>query len=351
MAVFVRVEGDPFEGALEQASDRTTLSRGKVSHYAHVRRPVRGIQLKAPSFATLQVFTETLDYVGLYDAGGENDSEGGSWATQPATSNFLLQSVQRTQQEKFQLVETFGADYGFFYGQKPVFYSFSGVLMNTADFNWSSEWWANYDEVLRGTKLVERRARVYLTFDTIVLEGYVIQSSSQWDSNNPYHTPFSFSMWVTRWSDTSAVGHTDFPLVFGFSTDGAEEAAVTLEESLRTKIRNNLDEYLFRTGQESVATADPAALSMEATDDLEAATKLATFLDGIGSNIEDFPQDFVSDVANGVPSISMSSGSFFQTLDEINAGQTVISLPDTTVVEIAEDTEDAVTDLLDVLGV
>ena len=59
MAVFVMVEGDPFEGALKQATDRTTFARGKVSHYAHVRRPVRGIQLTAPSFATLPVFRPT----------------------------------------------------------------------------------------------------------------------------------------------------------------------------------------------------------------------------------------------------------------------------------------------------
>ena len=316
MAVFVLVEGDPFEGALEQSAERAVVSPGATSEYSHVRRPVRGIQLKAPTYATLQVFTETLTPVGLYDAGGANDDEGGNWASQVAVSNFLLQSAKRTQEEKFQVVETFGSDYGFFYGQKPVVYNFSGVLMNTADFNWSSEWWANYDEVLRGTKLVEKRARIYMTFDTVVLEGYIIQSSSQWSASEPYHTPFGFAMWVTRWSDTSAVGSTDFPLSSGTSVEEVEGASITLEQSLRSKIRDNLDEYMSEPvlgGGKFGTSNDPVAVSKEAQDDLEATSATSTFLSKIGVGMEAYPPEFIAAITEGESALSMSSGSSFFT--------------------------------------
>ena len=353
MAVFVLVEGDPFEGALEQSAERAVVAPGATSEYSHVRRPVRGIQLKAPTYATLQVFTETLTPVGLYDGGGVNDDEGGNWASQPAISNFLIQDVQRTQEEKFQVVETFGADYGFFFGQKPIIYQFSGALMNTADFNWASEWWANYDEILRGTKLVEKRARVYMTFDTVVLEGYLIQSSSQWSASEPYHTPFGFAMWVTRWSDTSAVGSTDFPLSSGTSVEEIEGASITLEQSLRSKIRDNLDEYMSEPllgGGKFGTTSDPVAVDKEAQDDIEATTATSEFLDDIGVDMESYPPEFVNAITAGDSAISVSgSSSFFQTRDEIDAGQTPIALPDTTVIEAPEAGTEGAVDLLDLL--
>jgi len=226
--VAVFLEPDPFGGNVDTvASDdldpSANFRSGGRMDYSHVRRPLRGIQIKNNTYATLQVWTADNRRVGLYDSGGlaglagteDSDVDQGlknGWRMQSMAANFLIHRITRRQSEKLHLIETFGdQDFGFFYGQKPIQMDFQGTLMNTEDFNWRSEWWANYQEVLRGTKLVERGARIYLTYDTYTLEGYLLSSSTTEMADTPYHAVFQFSMWVTRWEDSSSIGNGRFP--------------------------------------------------------------------------------------------------------------------------------------------
>jgi hypothetical protein len=226
--VAIFLEPDPFGGNVDTvASDdldpSSNFRSGGRMDYSHVRRPLRGIQIKNNTYATIQVWTADNRRVGLYDSGGmaglagTEDSEvdqglKSGWRMQSMAANFLVQRITRRQSEKLHLIETFGdQDFGFFYGQKPIQMDFQGTLMNTEDFNWRSEWWANYQEVLRGTKLVERGARIYLTYDTYTLEGYLLNSSTTEMADTPYHAMFQFSMWVTRWEDSSSIGNGRFP--------------------------------------------------------------------------------------------------------------------------------------------
>jgi len=251
MAAFILVEEDPFAMEADAAQTWDTDPGGAWSalrDYSHVRRPLRGMQIKDDTYATIQVFTSDLKNLGLYDSGGNRDSSSGSWSSQPLISNFIIQSVQRVQEEKFHLVETFGEDYGFFFGQKPRMMRFSGVLANSEDFNWRSEWWHNYEQNLRGTKLVERGARVYLTYDSIALEGYLIRSSTTEDSRRPREVPFTFTMWVTRHSDVSNVGSTQYPITGGgidvYKFDTALESSLMRMRNMNTaafKARSVID--------------------------------------------------------------------------------------------------------------
>ena len=236
--VAVFLEPDPFVGGIDVVTSDDldpsgTYASGGRLDYSHVRRPLRGIQIKDNTYATLQVWTANNRRVGLYDSGGHNDVDGSSdasglregWRTQSVAANFLIQRITRRQEEKLHLIETFGDDdYGFFYGQKPIQIDFQGTLMNTEDFNWRSEWWANYQEVLRGTKLTERGARIYLTYDTYTLEGYLLRASTTEMADAPYHALFQFTMWVTRWDDSSAVGSTASPVPLGGKMLGTLDA-------------------------------------------------------------------------------------------------------------------------------
>jgi hypothetical protein len=158
----------------------------------YVRRPTRGIRLKKETYATIRVD----------GAGGPqeilNSSIGSSQSTSHNfTSNFILQSVQETRSEKFQSLATFGATYGFFYGEQPRMMMFQALLLNTADFQWEVEWWANYEAALRGTRLADRGARVYLSFDDCLVEGYLTTASTS-KSGESYIVSLSFGMWVTN---------------------------------------------------------------------------------------------------------------------------------------------------------
>lgn len=114
-------------------------------------------------------------------------------------SNFLLQSVQESRAERMQILQTFGEHFMLFYGEQPQVLNVNGILLNSYDFEWTAEWLANYDKYLRGTKCVENEARVYLAFDDVIAEGYLISTSVSHDSMNPWMTPFSFQMILTNY--------------------------------------------------------------------------------------------------------------------------------------------------------
>lgn len=218
MATFISVTTDAFEAPQERPS------------YQHVRRPVRGIQLKEETFAVIRVLTARNEEVSLIDSGSPTADEA-EIGRSALLSNFLLQDVQEQRAEKQQIVETFGEDYIFFFGERPRFLRFAGVLMNTADFNWKSEWWENYENNLRGSKLVELNARLYVYFDDVVVEGYILDSSTTWSAGTPYSVPFQFTLFVTNYAHLSRVGHIRFqpesqPI---FASPEAELAAIEKE--------------------------------------------------------------------------------------------------------------------------
>lgn len=130
------------------------------------------------------------------------------------TDQFILQSATEPDDEKVQIVETFGEPVAFFYGRRPRMYTYSGTLLNGGDFfaqnldrptilpnEYSTMWRDNfklgYDLFLRGTRAVRFRARAYLTYDRVIREGYILRSSISQDIR-PNMVSFMFSMFVTR---------------------------------------------------------------------------------------------------------------------------------------------------------
>jgi hypothetical protein len=126
-------------------------------------------------------------------------------------SNFLLQQIVEDRQEKFQIMETFGVPFIFFFGQRPRVYQMSGILLNSLDFQWRAEFWANYDSTIRGTKLVERHARAVLSWDDIMVEGYILQARAVENTAQPYHVNLDFQFFVTNYQNLASIGDTQFP--------------------------------------------------------------------------------------------------------------------------------------------
>ena len=211
MATFVQIEPDAFGQSFNgfaadnmQARDENgELVDNDFSNriYHHVRRPVRGIQVKEDRYATLQVRNSAGDIFDLFDEAADPNSGKG-----PRNSNFLVQSVNEQRVEKNQIVLTFGAPYIFFFGEQPRIINVTGVLLNTDDFNWRAEWWANYDQYLRGTQCVRNRTRVYLSWDDIVTEGYIMQANASEAADNKNLVQFQFQMFLTNYMNVSKIG-------------------------------------------------------------------------------------------------------------------------------------------------
>lgn len=209
MATFIELRTDAFAGNV------ITLNVNSVITKSPVRRPLRGIEIKDDRYATLRVIKSDGTDIPFLDSGSTTAASSTSAATSIVYSNFLLQNVADVRQEKSQLMETFGDTYVFFFGERPRILQVSGLLFNTLDFNWRSEFWRNYEKVFRGTKLVEQNARLYLHWDDIIVEGYVLGAQAQDVADLPYHIPFSFTLFVTNHTYLSAIGDDQYPVRYG----------------------------------------------------------------------------------------------------------------------------------------
>jgi hypothetical protein len=209
-------------------------ANGRAVTQAPVRRPLRGIEIKDDRYATIRVIKADGTNIPLLDSGSTNYSTSVSGFPTPADkshaassviySNFILQNVDDVRQEKSQLMETFGDTYVFFFGERPRILQVSGLLFNTLDFNWRSEFWKNYETVLRGTRLVEQNARLYLQWDDIIVEGYILGAQAQDVADLPYHIPFNFTLFVTNHTYLSAIGDDMYPVRFGAKVTPLQDA-------------------------------------------------------------------------------------------------------------------------------
>lgn len=209
MGTFVLIEPDAFNQSFNKYTKNVKGNRSFIDSesgapsgiYHHVRRPVRGIQVKDDTYGTLQVRRANGTSIQLFDAADKSNTGKGI-----RNSNFLIQSVTEQRAEKQQIILTFGEPYIFFFGEQPRMINVSGILLNTEDFNWRAEWWANYDSYLRGTQCVRQKTRVYLSWDDIIVEGYVTQANAAEDASNRNLVQFSFAMFLTNYQNISTIG-------------------------------------------------------------------------------------------------------------------------------------------------
>ena len=195
----------------ERGSSGEYLFPDKVAG-TNVSRPMTGTQPKPNTYATVRVIDANNKTLKVFNRlGDEYDySADGSPAqvrksvgtfSEPNASewtDWLLQSVQEERTEKTQIVETFGDTYIYAFGEKPQVLAFTGILMNTADFNWKAVFWENWDKFFRATKLVERNARMYITYDDVLVEGYPLNAGAVQSAMDPATIQFSFQFFVTK---------------------------------------------------------------------------------------------------------------------------------------------------------
>jgi hypothetical protein len=216
MSLFMFLEADALDKRFQargqqirirKGADPDSISNEVTRNRQPVRRPYRGIQIKDDTYATLSVLSSNGSTIPLVSSSAFDGEQG----SVKDYSDFILNSVTDERSEKQQIVETFGDSFIFFFGERPRVVTFTGVLINTEDFNWRSQFWYNYDNHLRGTKLVQKAARAFLSYDSVVVSGYPISARATDDSNRPYEIPFSLTMFVTNYEDYSSIGSTSFP--------------------------------------------------------------------------------------------------------------------------------------------
>ncbi len=167
------------------------------------------------------------------------------------TDQFILQSATEPDDEKVQIVETFGQPVAFFYGRRPRMYTYSGTLLNGADTFasldksannipqsnidgitspaystlWRDNFKLGYELFLRGTRAVRFRARAYLTYDRVIREGFIVRSSISQDIR-PNMVSLMFSMFVTREINLDGVRALESNTLDGKSAPGLTSDAI-----------------------------------------------------------------------------------------------------------------------------
>jgi hypothetical protein len=204
MSVFIELTTDAFQEKFDQRK-KDARDQRKRAGANDVRRPMRGLEIKDDTYAILKVVTSDGNEIKLINS----SVEGGRSSEY---TNFILQSVQEARMEKHQIVETFGESYIFFFGEAPRFLDVQAVLVDSHDFNWYAEFWENYENYFRGTKLVEMGARTYLFYDDNIVEGYMLNAQAVKTSTTPLMVTLSFRMYLTNYSNISIIGDPSFPV-------------------------------------------------------------------------------------------------------------------------------------------
>jgi hypothetical protein len=155
-----------------------------------VRRPTLGLVGYEDRFCTLQVSArgDSNEYVDLYNT----TYSAGRHAT---NTNFLINRISYATQEAVQVVRTFGDYYLSDVGENPTTLSVEGVLFESKNFPWLSEWKANYDKFLRARQCILRKAMVHLVVDDVMYTGYIIETGLTRDVAPAWElVPFNFTM-------------------------------------------------------------------------------------------------------------------------------------------------------------
>ncbi len=169
------------------------------------RRPLRGLEIKDDTYAILKVVQADGNEIPLLFDQSSSTGQTAQFAS------FILQNVREARMEKHQIVETFGDSYIYFFGEAPRFLDVQAILVDSFDFNWYGEWWANYNQYLRGTRSVELGARTYLFYDDNIIEGYMLMAETQKTSEQPLMARLTFRLFVTNYSNVTFVGDPEFP--------------------------------------------------------------------------------------------------------------------------------------------
>jgi len=263
----------------ERFSKANQGTSSAVRDMASVRRPTSGITLRDETFASIRVVSGDGVNQKIIDAGsrlkdGDKPLEvtvgDKTYRANEIYSNFLLQTIGEERQEKVQVLETFGEPYIFLYGERPRVLHCAGILLNTFDFNWEAEWWANYDNFLRGTKCVENDARVYLAFDNTLVGGYILSANAQKQTQERNFVQFQFQLFVTYYETFSNLGNP-------FVTGGSAKTDVTVNSAAFAAGRpTNPIEWSVESGNRVTIGPDGKALSSMTLDSALAQARPST---------------------------------------------------------------------------
>lgn len=118
-----------------------------------------------------------------------------------AYGRFILQAVNESEAEKYQVVETFTDFYAFFYGKRPSIYRYAGILLDDPNFRWVNEFRFMYDNFFRGTAATELDATCRIQYSGRAVGGMVLGLSLNQQALDPKVVNFTIDVLVLDYTN------------------------------------------------------------------------------------------------------------------------------------------------------
>lgn len=119
---------------------------------------------------------------------------------------FLITNISSSMDEKVQVTEVFGdTEVAYYFGRSPMMFNVSGLLFDSRDNSWFTDWIHTYNDILRGSKLAQKREQVQLVLPSMTVNGAITNFAWSQDSQNDVAIKFQFTMLITRLVPTPPV--------------------------------------------------------------------------------------------------------------------------------------------------
>lgn len=191
---YVTTREDAFSGQISRQVANLREVIPKTGSRLNVRRPLVGMSPPQETYSTITVRSAS----GMAPLLIDTSEPVSDWDSSSMTSNLIIQSISERREEKQQILETFGEDVVYFYGERPVLTTFTAILPESEEFTFAQEFWRNYEKVLRGTSAVTKKVRAYVECAGKIFEGYLINAATEHRADQPYMINLTFTLYTTN---------------------------------------------------------------------------------------------------------------------------------------------------------
>ena len=186
---------------------------------------------KAQAYATTRGLRESPELTGPNSALARMSSSDSS----TGYSDFLLTAVSFDFQEKLQVTETFGdGEVAYYFGRQPITMDISGVLPDSPDNPWFTNWLTLYAGAARGTALAQNYELLQLVLPNMTVTATMSGCGFRQSSENDVAIQFSARLLVKRMVPTAPVLQNVSDAALGDLVDFSQAASFVSQQNINS---------------------------------------------------------------------------------------------------------------------
>ena len=217
-----------------------------------------------------------------------------SGATGSGYDKFLLSNLSFEISEKVQVTEVFGdSSVTYFFGRAPVTVRVTGVLIDSPDNSWLTDWIYAYALLLRGSKTAKNYQQVRLVLPSMTVVGSIISTSIDQQSTSDVAIGFNFTLLMSYFMATPPIqiaeGITNAANSINFSTASSflSQSGINSLSSTASSMLNVIKNPASSIGQIGSAMGKISG-GLQGFSSLQGTSSAASsFLDSVTSSIKD----------------------------------------------------------------